>query len=56
LWWGWADSGVITDVPGFWSVKGLKATVCTPMIAVLLAFDGIERFFGELRRGRRKRA
>jgi hypothetical protein len=30
---GLADSGAITDVPGFWSVNGLKETVWTFMIA-----------------------
>ena len=51
---GWADSGAITDVPGFWSVNGLKVTVWTFMIAGLLIFEGGVRGFGELRReGRR---
>jgi hypothetical protein len=30
---GLVDSGAITDVPGFWSVNGLKETVWTFMIA-----------------------
>ena len=30
-----ADSGVITYVPGFWSVKGVRVTSLTLMIAVI---------------------
>ena len=45
---GMADSGVTTDVPGFWSVNGLKVTVWTSMIAVLLIFGVELRDLGEL--------
>jgi hypothetical protein len=51
---GWADSGAITDVPGFWSVNDLKVTVWTFMIASLLIFEGGMKTLGELR-GRGKR-
>lgn len=47
---GMVDSGVTTDVPGFWSVNGLKVTVWTSMIAVLLIFGVELRDLGELRR------
>jgi hypothetical protein len=47
---GMADSGVTTDVPGFWSVNGLKVTVWTSMIAVLLIFGVELRDLGGLRR------
>jgi hypothetical protein len=43
---GWADSGAITDVPGFWSVNGLKEMVWTFMIAALLIFGGGVRVGG----------
>jgi len=43
---GMADSGVTTDVPGFWSVNGLKVTVWTSMVAVLLIFGVLLRDLG----------
>lgn len=32
-----ADSGVVAYVPGFWSVKGVRVTSLTLMIAVILS-------------------
>jgi hypothetical protein len=50
---GLADSGAITDVPGFWSVNGLNETVWTFMIAGLLIFGRVWRVGGiEQRRER----
>ncbi len=43
---GLAGGGAITDVPGFWSVNGLKETVWTFMIAALLILGGGVRFGG----------
>ena len=43
-----ADSGVTPYVPGFWSVKGVRLTSLTLMIAVNVLL-GIElRYFGGL--------
>jgi hypothetical protein len=42
---GWADSGAITDVPGFWSVNALKVTVWTVMICCFVDLRKEEREF-----------